>query len=285
MTEKIRNAYQTLELPIGANLTQVQKARRELMKVWHPDFVAHNPDLQRQAEERSKQINNAYDILERYLIDGEIPRPRSSTQSRKQKSEQRTNQQETDAEDAHSSQTHEEEDLAVKIGAKIGILAAKISGIIRIIFAIIFGGIVGCIGGYLIIFILFRPIDWMIEAVSGWSLLDNLDRSVEPVGDGYFIFTVFAILVSFIVTFFGRIIDTILAKRQNRPFIGIHEGWFAYTTIGVSCGMIDGMVCGLLVAIISNEGISTSIAVVIGAAWGARQDCRWYVRRYLKRKK
>ena len=92
MTEEIHSAYQRLELPDGANLPQVQKAWRELMKVWHPDLVAHNPDLQRQAEERTKQINNAYDILKRYLKDGDIPRPRPSKQSQKQESQKQTRQ-------------------------------------------------------------------------------------------------------------------------------------------------------------------------------------------------
>ena len=213
MTEEIHSAYQTLELPDGANLTQVQKARRELMKVWHPDLVAHNPDLQRQAEERTKQINNAYDILERYLLDGDIPRPRPrpskqskkqesqqqtrrprsrpskqskkqesqkrtrqtrsrpSKQSKKQESQQRTRQQKTASEDAHSSQTHEEENRQKQTTKPFQekSLAAKIGGIIRIIFVIIFGAIIGYFAGGVIVSLL----DWMIEAVSGWSFIDR----------------------------------------------------------------------------------------------------------------
>lgn len=202
-----------------------------MVQVWHPDRFPHNPDLQRKAQERAKQINNAYDILKRYLKDGEIPRPRPrpSAQSQKQETEQRTRQQETAAEDAQSSQTHEEENRQKQttkpfeeesLAAKIGILLAG----------------------------------------------------------------VLLILASFIVTFFGRIIDTIRAKRQNRPFIGIHEGWFAYTTIGVCGGTIGGIVCGLPVSIIGNEAI-TSIAAFIGAAVGARLAYRHAVRKHLKRKK
>ena len=254
------------------------------MKVWHPDFVAHNPDLQRQAEERSKQINNAYDILERYLIDGDIPRPRPRppTQSQKQESEQRTRQQEAASEDAHSSQTHEEENRQKQttepfeeesLAAEIGAVLRFIGTIIRIIFAIIFGVYIGVLIGTLLSSL---PLV-MIEAVSGWSIIDRMEEE-------WVIFN-FVMLASLIVTVFGRIIDTIWAKRQNRPFIGIHKGWFTYTTIGGCGGTIGGIVCGLSVSIIGNEAVSTRIATFIGAVLGARLACRYAVRRHLKKKK
>lgn len=244
MTEEIHNAYQTLELPDGAGLPQVQKAWRKLAMVWHPDRFPNNPDLQREAEERTKQINNAYDILKRYLKDGDIPRPRPrpskqskkqesqkrtrqtrsrpstqsqqqesqkqtrqsrsrpSKQSQKQKSQKRTRQKETTSEDAQSSQTHEEENRQEQTTKPFQekSLAAKIGGII---FAIIFGAIIGYFIGGSIVFLL----DWIIEAVSGWSFVDR----ANPWNEIFSSKTLTLIIVPLIVTFLIRIIIAMFA--------------------------------------------------------------------------
>lgn len=253
MTEEIHNAYQTLELPDGAGLTQVQKAWRKMVTVWHPDLVAHNPDLQRQAEERTKQINNDYDILKRYLKDGDIPRPRPrpSSQSQKQESEQRTRQQNTASEDAQSSQTHEEENRQKQTTKpfKEKSLDAKIGGIILIIFAIIFGAIIGYFAGGVIVSLL----DWMIEEVSGWSFIDRANLWSEP------FFSKTLIIVPLIVTFFSRICSD------------GDEDWFGYTFIGVCGGTIGGTIGG----VIGNEMGSARIATLIGigAFLGTRLAC------------
>ena len=294
MSEEIHSAYQTLELPTGASLPQVQKAWRKLAMVWHPDRFPHNSDLQREAEERTKQINNAYDILKRYLKDGDIPRPRPrpsaqsqnkeseqrtsqprsrpskqsqkqkgqqqtrrprsrsskqskkqesqkqtrqprsrpSKQSRKQESQKQTRQRKTD--DAHSSQTHEEEDRQKQTTKpfKEKSLAAKIGGIIRIIFVIIFGAIIGYFIGGSIVFLL----DWMIEAVSGWSFIDGANPWIETFPSKTLI------IVPIIVTFLGRIITTAMLAENQRKFIDSAEGCFTYTFIGTLYGTIGGMI-------------------------------------------
>ena len=273
MTEEIHSAYQTLELPDGANLPQVEKARRELMKVWHPDLVAHNPDLQRQAEERTKQINNAYDILERYLIDGDIPRsrsskqsqkqeseqqtrrprsrPRPSKQSRKQKSQKQTRQQKTASEDAHSSQTHEEENRQ-----KQTTKPSKEESLTAIIFSIIFGATIGYFTGGAIVSFPF-VLDWMIEAVSGWSFFDRANPWIETFPSKTLI------IVPLIITFLGRIVSAMLAEDQ-RKFIGSAEDWFEYTFGVVGTGTFFGTIGGIN----GNE-----IAMFIGAVFGACLGC------------
>lgn len=240
MTEEIRNAYQTLELPTGDNLPQVQKAWREMVQVWHPDRFPHNPNLQRKAQERTKQINNAYDVLKRYLKDGDIPRsrPRPSKQSQKQKSQQRTHQQKTASEDAQSSQTHEEENRQEQTTKPFQekSLAAKIGGIIRIIFAIIFGAIIGHFIGLALVSLL----GWMIEAVSGWPFIDRANLWSETFPNKTLI------IVPLIVTFI-YIID-----------IAEDEDWIGYTFFGV-CGGVIGNEMG-------SAGIATFIGAVLGGA-------------------
>jgi TatA/E family protein of Tat protein translocase len=54
-----------LELPPEATPEQVQRAWRELAKVWHPDRFARDAALQARATERLAAINAAYERLTR----------------------------------------------------------------------------------------------------------------------------------------------------------------------------------------------------------------------------
>ena len=55
-----------LGLEAGATAQEIKTAYRDLAKVWHPDRFAHDPRLQQKAQERLKEINEAY----RSLISG-----------------------------------------------------------------------------------------------------------------------------------------------------------------------------------------------------------------------
>lgn len=84
MNSGINRCYRTLELEPGASLDQVKQAWRELVKVWHPDRFPNDAKLQRKAQERLKEINGAYGILEKYLTSNTPPprsRPTSSQSS------------------------------------------------------------------------------------------------------------------------------------------------------------------------------------------------------------
>ncbi len=73
MIDEIHNAYLALELEPGAALPQVQEAWREQVTVWHPDRFSGNLKLQRKAQERTKDINAAYNILKQFLKDSSTP--------------------------------------------------------------------------------------------------------------------------------------------------------------------------------------------------------------------
>jgi hypothetical protein len=80
MTSEINRCYRALELESGASLEQVKQAWRDLVKVWHPDRFPNDAKLQRKAQERLKDINCAYEILEQYLTSSTPPpHSRSST--------------------------------------------------------------------------------------------------------------------------------------------------------------------------------------------------------------
>ena len=73
--------YELLGVPPGASRQELKAAYRDLTKVWHPDRFAHDPRLQQKAEEKLKEINEAYE----HLISGKswlrktTPAPRSSS--------------------------------------------------------------------------------------------------------------------------------------------------------------------------------------------------------------
>jgi hypothetical protein len=58
----------------GISAAELKAAYRDLAKVWHPDRFSHDPRLQQKAQEKLKEINEAYE----QLISGKTPRPRSA---------------------------------------------------------------------------------------------------------------------------------------------------------------------------------------------------------------
>jgi len=60
----IERCYEILELGPGASLEEVRQAYRDSVTIWHPDrFGERNPRLTIRAEEKIKQINEAYETL------------------------------------------------------------------------------------------------------------------------------------------------------------------------------------------------------------------------------
>ena len=60
-------AYHKLNLEPGADLEEVRRKRRELVKRCHPDRFA-DPEQRRRAEGLTAEINAAHDTIERYLL-------------------------------------------------------------------------------------------------------------------------------------------------------------------------------------------------------------------------
>lgn len=56
--------YGILGLDPGASSEQVRQAYRDMARVWHPDRFAHDPRLQQKAQEKLKEINEAYERLQ-----------------------------------------------------------------------------------------------------------------------------------------------------------------------------------------------------------------------------
>lgn len=63
MNEDLIKYYELLGVSPGVSTVELKTAHRDLAKVWHPDRFAHDPRLQQKAQEKLKEINEAYDQL------------------------------------------------------------------------------------------------------------------------------------------------------------------------------------------------------------------------------
>ena len=80
MTDNVRRAYAVLGLPEGSPHTAVRKRYMSLVKTWHPDRFASDPQGQAEAGERLRVINAAYSTLERRFG---MPTPNATGQPKK----------------------------------------------------------------------------------------------------------------------------------------------------------------------------------------------------------
>lgn len=61
--------YEILGLKPSASPEEIKQAYRQLVKIWHPDCFPNNPQRQKEAEEKFKQILEAYKVLKDYNPD------------------------------------------------------------------------------------------------------------------------------------------------------------------------------------------------------------------------
>lgn len=70
----LAESYRMLEVQPDASDEEVQRAHRDLTKVWHPDRFGHDAELRRRAEEKLKAINEAWETI-RAAREGSSRRP------------------------------------------------------------------------------------------------------------------------------------------------------------------------------------------------------------------
>jgi hypothetical protein len=63
MSDEREKCLELLGLKAGASAQEIKAAYRDLAKVWHPDRFAHDPRLQEKAQNKLKEINEAYEAL------------------------------------------------------------------------------------------------------------------------------------------------------------------------------------------------------------------------------
>ena len=63
MSADLGKAYEVLGVKPGVSMRELKAAHRDLAKVWHPDRFLHDPRLQEKAQEKLKEINEAYELI------------------------------------------------------------------------------------------------------------------------------------------------------------------------------------------------------------------------------
>jgi hypothetical protein len=63
MFDERERCLELLGLKAGASAQEIKAAYRDMAKVWHPDRFAHDPRLQAKAQNKLKEINEAYEAL------------------------------------------------------------------------------------------------------------------------------------------------------------------------------------------------------------------------------
>ena len=64
--DEINKAFRIFEMNKDAAFEEIKKKRNILIKIFHPDKYANYKDMQKYAEEKTKEINEAFDILKKF---------------------------------------------------------------------------------------------------------------------------------------------------------------------------------------------------------------------------
>ena len=62
--DKAKEYYQVLEVQPGASFAEIKKSYRRLMKIYHPDKYAKDPEKMKVAQAVSLKLNEAYSYFE-----------------------------------------------------------------------------------------------------------------------------------------------------------------------------------------------------------------------------
>jgi len=76
--DDISRSYQVFGLQPGASLDAVKQSYRDLVRVWHPDRFAHDERLRQIAQDKLKEINGAYKVLETHFFEAAAQREAES---------------------------------------------------------------------------------------------------------------------------------------------------------------------------------------------------------------
>jgi TPR repeat protein len=83
------NYYSILDIPETATPEEIKQAYRQLVQIWHPDNWQHKPKLLAKAEQKTKELNAAFDTLSNPLLkqryDEELRSRRVRLEQRKSK--------------------------------------------------------------------------------------------------------------------------------------------------------------------------------------------------------
>ena len=75
----IQQCFEVLELDSNANMDKAKQAYKDMVNIWHPDRFSNNPRLKQKAEDKLKEINEAYETVQSFLYSKKSPQPEKAT--------------------------------------------------------------------------------------------------------------------------------------------------------------------------------------------------------------
>jgi len=63
----IRQCFDILELNSNASIDEAKQAYKDMVNIWHPDRFSNNPRLKQKAEDKLKESNEAYEMMQSFL--------------------------------------------------------------------------------------------------------------------------------------------------------------------------------------------------------------------------
>ena len=79
--KSVNECRKILGVDSTATPEELKRAYRDLVREWHPDRFLHNPRLQSNAQEKLREINEAYSQLQAVILDQKTPRKNLSDKS------------------------------------------------------------------------------------------------------------------------------------------------------------------------------------------------------------
>ena len=63
----VQQCFDVLEIDSNASIDEAKQAYKDMVNVWHPDRFSNNLRLKKKAEDRLKEINKAYEMIQSFL--------------------------------------------------------------------------------------------------------------------------------------------------------------------------------------------------------------------------
>lgn len=90
---EVSRALEILEVKTNASFDEAKQAYRDMINVWHPDKYANNERLQEKATEKLKEVNAAWEELQKYYHDKDGQSARGKTDNGQQQARQQQSDQ------------------------------------------------------------------------------------------------------------------------------------------------------------------------------------------------
>ena len=101
----IRRYFDILEIDRDATIDKAKQAYKDLVNIWHPDRFSNNPRLKQKAEDKLKEINEAYEMVKSVLSSKKPLKPEKTPQTKAEdKAEAQTSSKTRTDTEYHKSQ-------------------------------------------------------------------------------------------------------------------------------------------------------------------------------------